>query len=276
MNLEGARAVVTGAGSGLGRALCVELARHHARVLVSDLDLPSAEETARRVEAAGGKARVLACDVTQLEAVEALAEVAFSEFGGVDLLVNNAGVACGGTVGEMPLAEWRRVLDVNLWGVIHGCHVFAPRLKQQRSGHILNIASAAGLISLGFMAPYNVSKAGVVSLSETLHAELKPEGIGVTVACPTFFRTNIAAAGGYSDPRLREVGNRLVDQSRIEPDTVARACLRAVKKGEPYSVPIALGRWVWRLKRLSPSAFLFATLVLQKRFMGPRAARQEG
>jgi NAD(P)-dependent dehydrogenase (short-subunit alcohol dehydrogenase family) len=254
----------------------VELARHHARVLVSDRDVASAQETAQRVAQAGGTASVLACDVTKLEEVEALAERAFSEFGGVDLLVNNAGVACGGTVGDMPLAEWRRVLDVNLWGVIHGCHVFVPRLKQQRSGHILNIASAAGLVSLAFMAPYNVSKAGVVSLSETLYAELKSQGIGVTVACPTFFRTNIAAAGGYSDPRLRELSRKLVDQATIEPEAVARECLRAVQRGAPYSLPIAMGRWVWRLKRLSPEAFLFATLKLQKRIMGPRDTSQEG
>jgi NAD(P)-dependent dehydrogenase (short-subunit alcohol dehydrogenase family) len=268
MNLERARAVITGAGSGLGRALCLELARYQARILVSDRDLPSAEETARRVEQAGGKALVQACDVTKAEEVEALAETAFSQLEGVDLLVNNAGVACSGEVGELPLSEWKRVLDVNLWGVIYGCHVFAPRLRKQGSGHILNIASAAGLLSVGYLAPYNVSKAGVVSLSETLHLELKPAGVGVTVACPTFFRSNIAAASApYTDPKLNQVGNRLVDHARVEPDTVARKLLRAVARGALYALPIADGRWAWRLKRLSPDAFLYATHLLQKRFM---------
>ncbi len=268
MNLEGARAVITGAGSGLGRALCLELARYKARVLVSDRDVSSAEETARKVEQAGGKALVQACDVTKAEQVEALAEAAFSRFGGVDLLVNNAGVGCGGEVGALPLEEWKRVLDVNLWGVIHGCHTFVPRLRKQGSGHILNIASAAGLMTVGNMAPYNVSKAGVVSLSETLYLELKAAGIGVTVACPTFFRTNIAAAAApYSDPKLTQTAHKLVDEARVEADTVARGCLRAVARGAPYALPIADGRWAWRLKRLSPNGFLYATHLLLKRFM---------
>ncbi|MBN1210520.1 MAG: SDR family NAD(P)-dependent oxidoreductase [Myxococcaceae bacterium] len=270
MKLDGARAVITGAGSGLGRALCLELARLKARVLVSDQELPSAEETARRVEQAGGKALVVACDVTRPEQVEALAETAFSRFGGVDLLVNNAGVACGGQVGKVPLEEWKRVLDVNLWGVIHGCHSFVPRLRQQGSGHILNIASAAGLVSMGYMAPYNVSKAGVVSLSETLFVELQPAGIGVTVACPTFFRTNIARSAKYIDPELGQAGQRLVEEARVEADTVARECLRAVARGARYALPIADGRWGWRLKRLSPHAFLSLTLLIQKRLLGEK------
>jgi NAD(P)-dependent dehydrogenase (short-subunit alcohol dehydrogenase family) len=268
MRLEGARSVITGAGSGLGRALCVELARYGARVLVSDRDVASAEETARRVEAAGGKAHVQACDVTRPEEVEALAEAAFSGLGGVDLLVNNAGVGGAGEVGRLPLEEWKRILDVNLWGVIHSCHAFVPRLRQQGSGHILNIASAAGLLSVGFLAPYNVSKAGVVSLSETLYVELKPVGIGVTVACPTFFRTNIAAASAqYTDPKLGTAARRLVDESRIEPETVARSLLRAVERAEPYAVPLADGRWFWRLKRLAPEGFLRMTGALQKKLM---------
>jgi len=267
MNLEGSRAVITGAGSGLGRALCLELARHRARVLVSDRDAASAQETARQVEQAGGKAWVQGCDVTQPEQVEQLAETAFAQLGGVDLLVNNAGVACAGEVGQLPLAEWKRVLDVNLWGVIHGCHTFVPRLRQQGSGHILNIASAAGLVSVGYMAPYNVSKAAVVSLSETLYLELKSAGIGVTVACPTFFRSNIAASAQYVDPRLGKAGTRLVDQARLGPEPVARDLLHAVERRARYAIPIADGRWAWRLKRLSPDAFLYATLLLQKRIM---------
>lgn len=265
MDLDGARAVITGAGSGLGRALCLELARRHGRILLSDKNLPSAEETAHQVEQAGSKALVLACDVTQPDQVEALAEHAFTQLGGVDLLVNNAGVVAAGAVGELPLSEWKRVLDVNLWGVIHGCHAFTPRLKQQGSGHILNIASAAGLLSAGYLAPYNVSKAGVVSLSETLYLELQPAGIGVTVACPTFFRTNIAASAQYTDPKLGKAGTRLVDEARLGPETVARDCLKAVARGARYALPIADGRWAWRLKRLSPDAFLYATLLLQKR-----------
>jgi NAD(P)-dependent dehydrogenase (short-subunit alcohol dehydrogenase family) len=266
---ERPRAVVTGAGSGLGRALCLELARRRARVVVSDVNESSARETARLVEEAGGEARVVPCDVTKPEQVEALARESEAAFGGVDLVVNNAGVACAGEVGKLSLADWKHVLDVNLWGVIHGCHSFVPLLRRQGRGHILNIASAAGLISTAYMAAYNVSKSAVVSLSETLLAELKPAGIGVTVACPTFFRTNIAASSRVSEgedgQRLKKLASKLVEGASVAPDVVARALLRAVEKDDLYVVPMADGRWAWRLKRLAPEAFARGALLLQKR-----------
>ena len=131
---------------------------------------------------------------------EALAAEADRAFGGTDLVVNNAGVAVGGPVGAVPLDDWKWIFGVNLWGVIYGCHVFVPRFKAQGHGHVINVASAAGLLSAPEMGPYNVTKAGVVALSETLAAELSGTGVGVTVLCPTFFRTNILA----SSPRPHE------------------------------------------------------------------------
>jgi NAD(P)-dependent dehydrogenase (short-subunit alcohol dehydrogenase family) len=238
-------------------------------VVVSDVNEEAARETARRVEAEGGEARVVLCDVTKPEQVEALARESEGAFGGVDLLVNNAGVACAGEVGKLSLAAWKRVLDVNLWGVIHGCHAFVPLLRKQGRGHILNIASAAGLISMAYMAPYNVSKSAVVALSETLLAEVKPAGIGVTVACPTFFRTNIAASAHSTEDeagkRLKEMASKLVDGARVEADAVASQLVRAVERDELYVVPMADGRWAWRLKRLAPGAFVRGSLFLQKR-----------
>lgn len=267
------RAVVTGAGSGLGRALCEALGRRGARVLVSDLDPTTAEETAHRVTAAGGEARVRPCDVTKPEQVESLAREAEAAFGGVDLVVNNAGIAAGGAVGELPLEEWKRVLDVNLWGVIHGCHVFAPRLRRQGTGHVLNIASAAGLVSAPTLGAYNASKAAVVALSQTLYAELHPLGIGVTVACPTFFRTNIAASAHYADPKLRPLASRLVDAASIGPEWVADKCLQAVDRGAPYVLPMADARWGWRMYRLAPALFLRAVIAADKH-LRKRAARE--
>jgi NAD(P)-dependent dehydrogenase (short-subunit alcohol dehydrogenase family) len=270
------RAVVTGAGSGLGRALCEALAARQARVMVSDVDAGNAEETARRVVALGGEARVHPCDVTDPEAVEALARATDEAFGGVDLVVNNAGVATSGAVGKLPLSEWKRVLDVNLWGVIHGCHAFVPRLRKQGSGHVLNIASAAGLVYAPNLAAYNASKAAVVALSETLYAELHPLGLGVTVACPTFFRTNIAAAAAsYTpDPATRRMSEKLVDQSRIGPEWVAERLLKAVDRGEPFALPMADARWFWRLRRLAPNLFLRGVIAVEKR--ARRSARVPG
>lgn len=258
------RAVITGAGSGLGRALCEELARRRARVLVTDINAASAEETALRVTRAGGEANVHVCDVTEPAQVEAMADAAERLLGGVDLLVNNAGVVSAGPVGELSLSEWKRVLDINLWGVIHGCHVFVPRMRRQGSGHILNIASAAGLMYVPDLAAYNVSKAGVVALSETLHAELKATGIGVTVACPSFFRTRIASAGHYTNDTLRTLAGMMLDEARLGPEVVARRLLKAVDARSLYIVPMADARWGWRLRRMAPSLFLRAVAAMDR------------
>lgn len=245
-------AVITGAGSGFGRALGLELARRGGRLLLSDRDLTSCEESARLCREAGAtSAKAMLCDVTKIEDVEALAAACD---GRIDLVVNNAGVSSGGNVGELPLDVWRWTVEVNMWGVIHGCHVFVPILRKQHAGHILNMASAAGLLSAPHMGAYNVGKAAVVALSETLSGELQGTGVDVTVLCPTFFRTNIASSGRFSDPKIKASAERLVDKGKTARE-VARAALASVEKGELYCVPMADGRWFWRLKRAAPESF---------------------
>ena len=246
------RAVITGAGSGFGRALALELAARRASLVLSDVNLAAVEETAALAEKAGAQAtRALRCDVTQIAEVEALAAACE---GPIDLVVNNAGVSASGLVGELPLADWRWTLDVDLYGVIHGCHVFVPILRRQQRGHLLNVASAAGLVSAPRMAAYNVAKAGVIALSETLAAELHGSGVGVTVLCPTFFKTNIAAAGRYTDGASRALATKLVDGGKTA-EGVARAALASVARGQLYCVPMADGRWFWRIKRAFPQLF---------------------
>ena len=272
------RAVVTGAGSGLGRALSVELARRQGRVVVSDMNPASAEETAQLVRNEGGEARVVVCDVTKPEEVERLAQESEAVLSVVDLVVNNAGVASSGAIGEMSLADWKFVLDVNLWGVIHGCHAFVPRLRKQGAGHILNIASAAGLVSAPYMGPYNASKAAVVALSETLYAELQPAGLGVTVACPMFFRTNIAASARVTQgsvPGLGEMARKLVDGASVSAEEVAQKLLKAVEDNDFYCLPIASGNWLWKLKRLSPEAFVKGGPRLQTQVLNRIGARKK-
>ncbi|GAC1541304.1 MAG: SDR family NAD(P)-dependent oxidoreductase [Polyangiales bacterium] len=250
------RVVVTGAGSGFGRALCLEVARRGARILASDVNVANAEETCRLAKEAGAHdARALRCDVTQAEQVEALAAAADEAWGGTDLVANNAGVGSGGRVGEVSLEDWKWTIDVDLWGVIYGCHAFVPRMRKQKSGHVLNVASAAGLLCAPKMAPYNVAKAGVIALSETMSAELIDDGVGVTVLCPTFFKTNIVASGRFTDAASKKMGEAMIARSNIEPGAVAKSTLAAIERGDLYTVPMADGRWMWRLKRLSPDAF---------------------
>jgi NAD(P)-dependent dehydrogenase (short-subunit alcohol dehydrogenase family) len=250
------RVVVTGAGSGLGRAFALELAKRKARLLVSDIRADAAEETASAARALGADVHAAVCDVSKPEQVEQLAKHADELFGGSDMIINNAGVAVSGSVGEITLEDWRWILDVNLWGVIYGCHAFVPRFKKQGSGHVLNVASAAGLLSAKGMAPYCVTKSGVVALSESLFLELAPRGIGVTVLCPTFFPTNIVASGrGTGDPDLRARAEAAMRKAKISAADVARIALDACDEKKLYALAGEDGRWLWRVKRLAPEAF---------------------
>lgn len=256
------RAVVTGAASGLGRALCLALAKRNAKLVVSDVQLAGAEETAAEVVRLGGEAVVQRCDVAQADQVEALAALADARFGGTDLVANNAGVGVGGSVGSVSLRDWEWVVGINLWGVIYGCHAFVPRFKRQGSGHVLNIASAAGLLSAPDMAPYNVTKAGVVSLSETLYGELAPRGIGVTVVCPTFFISAIVEGSRFTSTKgdggseaMTKAAKDMMAHTKVKASDVAEAALLSCARDELYCVPMADARWGWRAKRLAPQRF---------------------
>ena len=253
---ERTRAFITGAGGGFGRALAVELATtRRARVLVSDVNEERAKETVAQVKAAGGEAELLLCDVTRPEELAKASDAMERLFGGTDLLVNNAGVSCAGEVGDVPLADWRWIVDVNLWGVIHGCHAFLPRMKAARAGFILNVASSAGFACLPEMGPYNVTKAGVIALSETLAAELVSHAITVTALCPTFFRTGILESLRSSSERQRELANAMHSRSTVSAGTIAKAALRALEAGRMIEIPQGDGRFAWRVKRLLPQQF---------------------
>ncbi|HVY48567.1 MAG TPA: SDR family NAD(P)-dependent oxidoreductase [Minicystis sp.] len=259
------RAVVTGAGSGIGRAFAVELGRRKGSVLCADLNVETAEETARLVEGAGGVGLAVRADVAKIEDVEHVAADADARLGGVDLVINNAGVAVGGLVGDVSLEDWRWLMGINLWGVVYGCHVFVPRLKKQGRGHVINVASAAGFVSGPRMGPYNVSKAGVIALSETLAGELAGTGVGVTVLCPTFIKTNIAKSARGNDHHGMKMVERLMEASKHTPEDVARMTLDAAGKDRLYVLPQNDARWLWRVKRLDPARF-YGVLV-------PRALR---
>ncbi|MFN8642110.1 MAG: SDR family NAD(P)-dependent oxidoreductase [Candidatus Binatia bacterium] len=249
------RSVITGAGSGLGRALALRLARPGARLLLADINRDAVEETARLAEQGGAVTHAQAVDVADAAQVEGLAVAADRCLGRIDLVVNNAGVAAAGAIGEQPLADWRWIVDINLFGVIHGCHVFAPRLVRQGGGAILNTASLAGIASAPTMGAYNVTKAAVVALSETLAAEVGGQGVRVTVLCPAFFNTNLLASARAVDPELVAMARGPSRARRCRPTTSPRA-LRALERGKLYCLPMREGRVVWRLKRLMPERFV--------------------
>jgi len=246
-------AVVTGAGSGIGRAFALELARRGGAVVCADIDVASAKQTVEEIETAGGKALAVECDVSVERQVWDLAETAEGWWGRPpDLVVNNAGIGTGGhAVGETTLADWQRTVGVNLWGVVHGCHVFTPWLRAGGRGGIINVASAAGFAAAPRMAAYNVSKAAVMSLSETLAAELSGTDVVVTVLCPTFVKTNIVSSG-LIDAATAQAANTLMRLTGTTPERIARTTLDAHDKGRLYVVPQLDAQLVWRLKRLLP------------------------
>jgi NAD(P)-dependent dehydrogenase (short-subunit alcohol dehydrogenase family) len=257
---HGASAVVTGAGSGIGAAFAVELARRGGAVVCSDIDESAAQRTVDAITEGGAKATAVGCDVSRFDDVRALAERAQSWFGAAPtLVINNAGVGAGGAaVGDVSLDDWVWTLGVNLWGPIHGCHVFTPILREAGPSPaprgIINVASAAAFGSAPGMAAYNVSKAGVVSLSETLAAELAGSAVKVTVLCPTFVKTNIVESGRIT-AESSERAAKLMRWTGFSAAKVARACLDAHDRGELYCMPQLDAKLAWNVKRLAPQAY---------------------
>lgn len=266
------RIVITGGGSGLGRALALEYARAGWRVAVLDRDGDSARSVAAEVEGAGGKSLAFACDVTDGDAVGHASAAIRRGWRGLDLLVNNAGIAGSGTVVDTPEEDWRRIMEVNLFGVVTVCRAFVPAMIKTGAGHVVNIASAAGFVSAPGMAAYNVSKAAVISLSESLRVELAAHGIGVSVACPSFFRTNLLDDFKGS-AESRAMALRLMEKSPLKADDVARLIRRGVAKGEFMIVPHADAWRILLLKRLAPDLFFTA---VRKRATGFLQAQSGG
>lgn len=249
------RVFITGGASGLGRALALEFAKRHARVLLGDIHLERAEETRSRVTKAGGLAEVLRCDVTRAEDLQAAARRMGELWGGVDVLVNNAGVAVSGPVGDVPLADWEWIVRVNLFGVIHGCHAFVPLLKANGRGWILNVASLAGIANSPEMAPYNVTKAGVISLSETLDGELGAHNVCVSVLCPSFFKTNLLETMRAQSPEQVALAHTMFRKATVSAEAVAERAVLGLEHGRRLILPHPDARWLWRLKRLAPGLY---------------------
>jgi NAD(P)-dependent dehydrogenase (short-subunit alcohol dehydrogenase family) len=245
----GRAAVVTGAASGIGRALALALAAEGARVALADVDAVALEEARAAAAARGAEALAVPTDVSDPAAVERLAARTAERFGPVHLLCNNAGVITWGPLAAATRRDWEWVLGVNLWGVVHGLLAFLPgMLAHGQGGHVVNTASMAGLVATAGLGVYNASKYAVVGLSETLARELRPHGIGVTVVCPMGVATRIEEAARARPPALRNARGGPaaapvpLDGPVLTPETVARATLDAVRAGELYVLTHAEGR----------------------------------
>ncbi len=246
-----AYAVVTGAGSGIGRSFAVELARRGGTVVCADIHLETAQETVDLIQSlTSSNAYAVQCDVGLKEDVKALAEQAEQLLGHpVTLLINNAGVGLGGKFDEVSLGDWQWCMHVNLWGVIHGCHYFVPQFKQQGFGAIINVASVAGFTAAPEMTAYNVTKASVLALSETLSAELRSANIRVNVLCPTLVPTNIMKNGRLPKSYSSLADQLLMNHAFIDSDQVAKKTLNQLDANKLYTIPQPDAKLFWWMKK---------------------------
>lgn len=255
--LNGKIALVTGAASGIGRASACALARRGADLVICDLDEAGLDATAEDIRAGGGRVHVQqTVDVASREAMAAFADRVHTDVGTLDFLMNNAGVGLGGTFVDTTLDDWQWMFGINVFGVVHGCHFFVPRMiAGGRGGHVVNVASMAAFTPNEEMCCYTASKYTVLGLSEALRSELRPHGIGVTALCPGLINTAITRSSpmrGAGGEKLREHVVKIYERRDYGPERVAEDMLRAVQRNRGIA-PSSPEAWAsYYLKRLAP------------------------
>jgi NADP-dependent 3-hydroxy acid dehydrogenase YdfG len=246
---------ITGAGSGFGAALARFYAAKGWKVAVTDIDEARAQQIQSEIAQYQGDSFSMLLDTTRDDHWRRLHEKLIQRWGGLDVLVNNAGVAVAGNVEDTPMDDWDWVLDIDLMGVVRGCHQFAATMKQQKAGHIVNVSSFAGLAGLPFISAYGVAKAGVVALSEALRAEMRPYGVGVTVACPAFVKTGLLDSIRTTQAGTRDKVSRWMETSGVSAEQVAEDIASAVEKNTFLLFTHKHTRHAWRLKRWFPERY---------------------
>ncbi len=257
------RIFITGGASGLGRALAERYAREKWSVCIGDVHETRGGETLTALKSLTPRAHFLKCDVTSDADLENALNWLVTNWGGIDVVVNNAGVATSGPMHELPLKDWAWIVDINLMGVVRGCKIFSPLLIKQGRGTIINIASIAGLVYVAGGASYNATKAAVIALSETMRLELAPKEIQVSVVCPYFFRTNLTETLRSTSAAQARMTEKFVKDSRMDAATIADRVYRAANRGDFMIFPDFMSRVLSRLKRFMPAPLFFWILSFQ-------------
>jgi NAD(P)-dependent dehydrogenase (short-subunit alcohol dehydrogenase family) len=262
-------AIVTGGGSGIGEGLSRALAARGDTVVVADIDGAAAERVAGEI---GGRAVAAKVDVRDATAVQALVDDTVSSHGRLDLIFNNAGIGVGGDVLELSVAHWDRIIDINLRGVVHGVQAAYPVMARQRSGHIINTASIAGLIAPPYLTPYVATKHAVVGMSLALRGEAKTHGVNVTVVCPGWTDTPILDSTGPEDlPKPASAGDTGVRESAermgrlYTTEELAADVMRGIDRNKAMVVTPRKFRVMWRMARLHPTGFAHLTGAMARR-----------
>lgn len=276
-SVSGRVAFVTGGASGIGAALAAELVGRGAEVWIADRQIGPAREFAQRLNGRGGKAHAIELDVRDYPAFERAIAEAVQHSGRIDYLFNNAGIGVASEVDRYTLDDWNDVFDVNLRGVVHGIQAAYPIMIRQHSGHIVNTASMAGLMTTAGQASYTAAKHAVVALSRTLRLEAERHGVRVSVLCPGVIRTPILTGGKYgrtdlagiSDEDILKMWERL---HPMAPEKFAERALRAVLRGDAIIVVPAWWKAFWYLERLSPALSMRAAKAMLRRARGMEQA----
>jgi short-subunit dehydrogenase len=261
---------ITGAASGIGRAFSLALAERGMNLFITDIDIEKLENLKKEIEEIGVKIYSAKCNVCNFKEFQDVSNQFHSKLGDVDLLINNAGIAIVGSIDNVILEDWKRVLDVNLWSVIHSIKAFLPRMIKRGSGHIVNIASGAGIFGSVEPLPYITSKFAVVGLSEALYARLKKRGINVSVIAPTYIKTDIfkleSEKIAYSPKLLKEHKKEKIDgiyreifedvmKSAMPPDRAIKKYLGGIKKNQLYIFDIIATAQILAMKGNNPQQY---------------------
>lgn len=257
IQLEGATALVTGAGAGIGRATALALGQRGSRVLVTDVDVPSAEKVAAEVDERGGRAEAHALDVADADAVAALA----AQAGPVDVVVANAGVGMSAPLADMAVDDWRWIRSINLDGVLHTCHAFGPPMLERGRGHLVLVSSGLGYVPRATEPAYCTTKAAVLQLAQCLRADWARHGVGVSALCPGVINTGIIERTRFLGDAVDRAAARKVFARGHDPARVAADVVRAVERDRALVASGWEAKAGWLLHRLAP-------LRLQQRLAG--------
>lgn len=265
-------AIVTGGASGIGRALCEELSRKGATVLVADINAERAKQVASAITAAGGRARAAYVDVSQSEVVQNLVDETATAHGRLDFMFNNAGIGILGDARDMRLEHWRQIVDVNLWGVIYGTMSAYQVMVRQGFGHIVNTASGGGLIPLPMASAYAATKFGVVGLSTSLRIEAAGLGVRVSVVCPGGIQTDIIETTRLININREKAIRKLPGMRLMDATKCARIVLRGVARNKAIITVTAFARLTWWIYRFQPALL---TPIVSKMAQEFRVLREE-
>ncbi len=247
--------VITGAASGLGKALALHASQRGFDVAVVDVQTEAGQQVVQRIQSQGQRAHYFNCDVSGAENLQALKQEVVTVFGQVDVVVNNAGVGSQGNLEFTTEAEWERQWQVNVMGVVRGCQAFIPELRKSSAAAIVNVASFAAIALAPGVASYNVAKASVYALSETLRCELAQDDIHVSVVCPAFFQTNLVQSMHGTDEKIKNQINRWMKNSKYTADDVANMILDAIENKQFMVLCDNQTKWQYRISRWFPNYF---------------------